>query len=115
MRAGTRLIGWPDARADEGQHPLQGGWLPGFTIRWSELSPARGFATCGMGARSARSAADAAGRPSRGRPSPRGHRPEHAPLTRARGTPGRLTRPQNAPRTLVSVDHHDMARRGEVT
>jgi len=54
---------------------LQGGWLPGLTIRWSELSPARGLATCGMGARSARSAADAggqlAGHPSCGRPSHR--------------------------------------------
>ena len=25
-------------------------WLPGLTIRWFELSPARGCATCGMGA-----------------------------------------------------------------
>jgi hypothetical protein len=63
------------ARVGEDQHPLQGGWLPGFTIRWSELSPARGLATCSMGARSARSAADAggqlAGHPCCGRPSHR--------------------------------------------
>jgi hypothetical protein len=58
MRAETRLSGRARARAGEGQHPLQGGWLPGLTIRWSELSPARGFATCGMGAQSARSAAN---------------------------------------------------------
>jgi len=61
MRAGTRLNGWAGARAGEGRHRLQGGWLPGFTICWSELSPARGFATGGMGARSARIAADAGG------------------------------------------------------
>ena len=57
MRAETRLSGRARARVGEGQHPLQGGWLPRLTIRWSELSPARGFATCGMGTRSARSAA----------------------------------------------------------
>jgi len=50
MRAGTRLSGWAGAGAGEGQHPLRGGRLPGLTICWSELGPARGFAIGSAGA-----------------------------------------------------------------
>jgi hypothetical protein len=95
-------LGW--CPCGEGQHLLQDGWLPGFTIRWSELSPARGLATCGVGARSARSAADAGGQLA-GRPSvvqetvaseAAGLNTRHRPGPA--DAPAGLARPENAPR-----------------